>query len=135
MVPQCQKFGLAYKDIKEISTLAGFSLCRISLNKTNRQVCETSTPGCTPQHLAQHMLTSLCFGFFRFREMCTFRGKCTTSETLFSVGVPMRKRVHTQGNSRRMFQGCGLGQETTEERVTAGDMEGGRGTRPGGTRG
>lgn len=70
--------------------------------------------------------------------MCTFRGKCTTSETLFSVGVPVRKRVHTQGNFRRMFQGCGLGQETTEETVTTGEqslswahMEEGRGPRPG----
>lgn len=33
VVPQCQKFGLVYKDIKEVSTLTGFPLCRISLNK------------------------------------------------------------------------------------------------------
>lgn len=100
VVPQCQKFGLAYKDIKEVSTLTGFPLCRISLNKKkkNRQVDETSMPGCTPQQLAQHMLTSLRFGFSCFRGMCTFCGKCTTSETLFSVRVPVRKRMHTQGN-------------------------------------
>lgn len=33
VAPQCQEFGLAYKDIKKVSTLTGFSLCRISLNK------------------------------------------------------------------------------------------------------
>lgn len=37
VVPQCQKFGLAYKDRKEVSTLTGFSLCRISLNKKKKK--------------------------------------------------------------------------------------------------
>lgn len=38
VVPQCQKFGLAYKDIKEVSTLTGFPLCRISLNKKKKKI-------------------------------------------------------------------------------------------------
>lgn len=131
VAPQCQEFGLAYKDIKKV-----FFLMQ-NITEQRKQLYEPSTPGCTPQQLAQHMLTSLrLVFFFHFRGMCTFRWKCTTSETLFSVRVPV-KRVHTQGNFRRMFQGCGLGQETTEERVTAGEqslswahMEEGRGTRP-----
>lgn len=60
VAPQCQEFGLAYKDIKKV-----FFLMQ-NITEQRKQLYEPSTPGCTPQQLAQHMLTSLRLVFFFF---------------------------------------------------------------------